>query len=83
MLYLLQTAEAHLHQTDTQLGQQMRTNQELNTQVREKDERLRRTEEEFRVEVQRKETQLRQKDGEIRTKDADISRLQRELQVCL
>ena len=97
LMVFTQTTEANLHQKDVQLDQQMRTIQNLNTQLGEKDETLRRREEEFRVEVQRKqsqihqqetqllrkETQLRQKNEEIHRKDADISRLQRELQVCM
>ena len=68
----------------------MRTNQQLNTQLREtaersremairlreKDERLRQLREEL-------ETQLHQKEVELQQRNADISRLQRQLQVCV
>ena len=80
--------QGELHRKDTQLDQQMRTNQQLNTQLREtaersremadrlreKDERLRQLREEL-------ETQLQQKEVELQQRNADISRLQRQLQV--
>ena len=78
----------------------MRTNQQLNTQLREtaersreradrlreKDERLREKDErlrQLREEIQQNETQLQQKEVELQLRNADISRLQKQLQVCV
>ena len=47
--------------------------------LREKDEGLR----QLREELQQKETQLQQKEVELQQRYADISRLQKQLQVCV
>ena len=60
----LNTVSFYSYQADT------RAIQQLNAQLREKDDRLRQREEEF-------QTQLQQKDEQG---NADISRLQREIQ---
>ena len=67
----------------------MRTNQQLNTQLRERSremaDRLREKDErlQLRAELQQKETQLQQKEEELQQRNADISSLRRQLQVCI
>ena len=82
MVRLREAYEADLHKKDTQLEQQMMTNQQLNVRLRQNAERLRRREEEFQEQLQQKETQLQLKDMELQRKTADVSRLQSQLQVC-
>ena len=75
MIRLREAHEADLHQKDTQLEQQMMTIKQLNYQLRERDKRQRRREEEFQEQLQRKYMELQRR-------NAYISRLQSQLQVC-
>ena len=81
----LQEAQEDIRQKDAQLIHQIRTNQQLNTQLREKSremaDRLREKDERLRQLREELETQLQQKEVELQQRNADISRLQRQLQV--
>ena len=52
---------------------------QLNTQLREKDQRLQEKDELVRL----KAAQLQQKDSALHQRNVEVSRLQRELQVCV
>ena len=80
MTRLQETHEAVLRQKDAQLDEQRSTIQRLTTQLREKDVRLREMEESHRRRERELLTQLQQKDVELEQKNADISRLQGQVQ---
>ena len=68
-----------IFQKDSQLSNAVL---QFNTQLKDKDDRLRQRE----AELQLKEAQIREKDEELQQRNADIRRLQREidiLKVCL